>query len=85
MKNHFPAAKSQGTDIIDKAQSVNLDPRVLYEAVIDLSSEGLITANCINLAAGILLTDLGLPNYFFENIKKEEIQEINKLLGEIKE
>ncbi len=58
----------RGAEIIKKAESVGLDPRVLYEAVIDLSSQGLITANSINLAAGILLNDLGLPNYFFEHI-----------------
>ena len=61
---------TRGEDIIAKAESVGLDPRVLYEAVIDLSSEGLLTANCINLAAGILLEDLGLPRYFFEHIRK---------------
>jgi glutamate dehydrogenase len=61
---------TRGQDIIAKAESVGLDPRVLYEAVIDLSSEGLLTANCINLAAGILLEDLGLPRYFFEHIRK---------------
>lgn len=70
------ASFSRGTYIINKAQSVNLDTRVLYEAVIDLSSEGLITANAINLAAGILLEDLGLPNYFFQNIKKEPLKNL---------
>ena len=70
MENDLKCADyiSQGTYIINKAQSVNLDSKILYEAVIDLSSEGLITANCINMAAGILLDKLGLPNYFFENI-----------------
>jgi len=61
---------TRGEDIIAKAESVGLDPRVLYEAVIDLSSEGLLTANCINMAAGILLDDIGLPRYFFEHIRK---------------
>ena len=67
---------SQGTYIINKAQSVNLDPKILYEAVIDLSTEGLLTANCINMAAGILLDKLGLPNYFFENITKDSLKNI---------
>ncbi len=61
---------TKGADIIAKAESVGLDPRLLYEAVIDLSSDGLLTANCINMAAGILIEDLGLPNYFFEHIQK---------------
>jgi glutamate dehydrogenase len=62
--------RSKGAEIIAKAESVGLDLRVLYEAVIDLSSEGLLTANSLNLAAGILLHDLGLPRYFFQNIRK---------------
>jgi len=69
----FPTSYSsstRGADIIAKAESVGLDPRVLYEAVIDLSSEGLLTANCINMAAGILLEDIGLPRYFFQHIRK---------------
>lgn len=70
------AAGSKGSHIIDMAQQVNLDPRVLYEAVIDLASDGLITANAINMAAGILLEDLGLPNYFFENINRESLKHV---------
>ena len=71
---HLPL--SRGEDIINKAKSLKLDPSVLYEAVIDLTAEGLITANCINLAAGILLNDLGLPSYFFENIAKVSLEHI---------
>ncbi len=67
---------SQGTYIINKAQSVSLDPKILYEVVIDLSAEGLLTANCINMAAGILLDRLGLPNYFFQNITKDSLKSI---------
>ena len=67
---------SAGAYIIDKAKRVNLNPSLLYEAVIDLSSEGLITANCINQAAGILLDDLGFPVYFFETITKESLKGI---------
>ncbi len=67
------SSPSKGNYIIEKAESVGLDPRVLYEAVIDLSSEGLMTANCINLAAGIFLEDLGLPNYFFKVTKKKAL------------
>jgi len=75
----FPTSYSsstRGADIITKAESVGLDPRVLYEAVIDLSSEGLLTANCINMAAGILLEDIGLPRYFFEHIQKAALTHI---------
>ena len=67
---HYSSSSTRGAAIITKAESVGLDPRVLYEAVIDLSSEGLLTANCLNLAAGIFLQDLGLPRYFFQNIHR---------------
>ncbi|TKB26821.1 NADP-specific glutamate dehydrogenase GdhA [Desulfopila sp. IMCC35006] len=69
----IPEAITRGADIINKAQNVGLAPRMLYEAVIDLSSKGLITANCINMAAGILLQDLGLPLYFFQHIQKDSL------------
>ena len=67
---------STGTYIIKQAKLVNLDPSLLYEAVIDLSAQGLITADCINRAAGILLYDLGLPSYFFETITKDLLANI---------
>ena len=70
------AAVSAGSFIVSQAKHVNLNPSLLYEAVIDLSSEGLLTANCINRAAGILLNDLGLPPYFFETITKESLKHI---------
>ncbi|HCY85545.1 MAG TPA: NADP-specific glutamate dehydrogenase GdhA, partial [Desulfobacteraceae bacterium] len=67
---------SAGAAIITQAKRVNLNPSLLYESVIDLSSEGLITANCINRAAGILLNDLGLPHYFFETLTKDSLKHI---------
>jgi glutamate dehydrogenase len=67
---------SKGAEIIAKAESLGLDPGLLYEAVVDLSSDGLLTANCINMAAGILLEDLGLPKYFFENINKAPLSHL---------
>ena len=67
---------SEAGEIISKARNLNLDTRILYESVIDLASEGLVTAACINMAAGILLDDLGLPSYFFENIRKESLKHI---------
>ena len=76
MKNDLSYMGSVGGSIINKAISVNLDPKVLYKAVIDLASDGLVTATCINMAAGILLEDLGLPNYFFENITEYSLKNI---------
>ncbi|PIE57003.1 MAG: NADP-specific glutamate dehydrogenase GdhA [Desulfobulbus propionicus] len=69
-------ALTQGHLIISSAEKVGLDPRILYEAVIDLSAEGLLTASSINLAAGIFLQDLGLPRYFFTNIEKDSLKNI---------
>lgn len=68
-----PGFINQGADIINRAKNEGLDSRLLYEAVIGLSSKGLITANCINMAAGILLEDLGLPQYFFQHIQKDSL------------
>ena len=67
---------SAGLKIIQKASDVKLDISLLYESVIDLASEGLLTANTINQAAGILLNDLGLPDYFFETITKASLKNI---------
>lgn len=72
----LPPDISRSPHIIDRADALNLNIRILYEAVIDLSAQGLITAHCINLAAGILLNDLGLPSYFFENITTESLKQI---------
>jgi len=71
---------AEGKDIINAAQRVNLAPKLLYESVIDLSSQGLLTARCINMAALILLKELGIPNYFFQNIGVESLKH---LLGSI--
>lgn len=65
-----------GADIIAICESTGLDTRLLYEAVIDLTAEGLFTAGCINIGAGILLRDLGLPDYFFQNISRESLKHI---------
>jgi len=70
-----------GAEIINRAISVGLAPRVLYEAVIDLSSQGLMTANCINMAAGILLNDLGLPSYFFKHIQPAALSHLLQSIG----
>ncbi len=72
---------SNGAEIIITAENAGLDPRLLYEAVIDLSRDGLLTANCINFAAGILLKDLGLPVFFFNLIQKTELTQLLKSIA----
>ncbi|WP_020588807.1 NAD-glutamate dehydrogenase domain-containing protein [Desulfobacter curvatus] len=76
MKAPSTSTVSAGTYIISQAKRVNLNSSLLYQAVIDLSSQGLITADCINRAAGILLYDLALPSYFFETITKDFLTNI---------
>lgn len=68
--------RASGADIINMAQEIGLQPHLLYEAVIDLSTDGLLTAKCINHAAGILLRDLGLPSYFFSHIQKQSLAQL---------
>ncbi|MDX2440036.1 MAG: NAD-glutamate dehydrogenase [Desulfobacterales bacterium] len=67
---------SAGSKIIQKANEVKLDTSLLYETVIDLASEGLITASSINQAAWIFLNNLGLPGYYFETITKMSLKNI---------
>ena len=71
---HGALSVTRGSQIVELVEQVNLDIRGLYQAVIDLASEGLITSSAINMAAGILLKDLGLPNYFFENLQQTSLK-----------
>ncbi|MCM8816803.1 MAG: NAD-glutamate dehydrogenase, partial [Candidatus Omnitrophica bacterium] len=66
--------RSEISSIVQRAKSCGLDPSLLYECVIELTSEGLLTATCINAAVGILLTDLGLPAYFFRGLSKDSLK-----------
>ncbi|MEN6301560.1 MAG: NAD-glutamate dehydrogenase domain-containing protein [Armatimonadia bacterium] len=62
--------------VIDRAEAMGLETRLLYEAVIELASEGLLTSRCVNAAAGVVLTQLGLPEYFFRNISKDALKRV---------
>ena len=67
--------------IIKAVQDSGLDPQLYYEAVVELTDEGLLTAVCINAAATILLTELGLPRYFFRNISRAALKRILYFIG----
>ncbi|MCM8789275.1 MAG: NAD-glutamate dehydrogenase, partial [Candidatus Omnitrophica bacterium] len=69
------------SSIIEKAKKSGLEVSMLYECVIELSAEGLLTASCINAAAGILFTDLGLPGYFFRGLSKESLKTVLKTIA----
>ena len=67
--------------VLQLAQEAELNPRLLYEAVIELSNEGLLTAGCVNHAARILLTQLGLPAYFFRHISRDALKGTLRSIG----
>lgn len=67
--------------VIRLADQKGLSPHLLYEAVLELSNEGLMTAGCLNHAAGILLTDLGLPVYFFSHLSKDALKRMLRAIG----
>ena len=71
-----PVPVADSGSIIAQARDRGLDTSLLYESVIELASEGLLTAGAVNAAAGILLADLGLPNYFFGTISKEALKRV---------
>ncbi len=68
-------------DIGEKTQAAGLDVALLYGVVIELTNEGLLTAVCLNEAVGILVTDLGLSVYFFQNISKNALKNILRVIG----
>jgi glutamate dehydrogenase len=52
------------------AEEKELRSALLYETVLDLAREGMLTAPCIDAAAWVLLNDLGLPAYYFRTLSK---------------
>ena len=67
--------------VIRLADEKGLSPHMLYESVMELSDEGLMTAGCLNHAAETLLADLGLPEYFFRNISKDALKRVLQAIG----
>lgn len=70
-----------GAEIIKRATCAGLDLPLLYEAVIDITSQGMFTISNVNMAAGILLKELGLPTYFFWHIHKDSLVELLKAIA----
>jgi len=52
------------------AEERELKVALLYETVMELSGEGMLTAHCVEAAAWVLLEDLGLPPYYFVTLTK---------------
>ncbi|MEW6750105.1 MAG: NADP-specific glutamate dehydrogenase GdhA [Candidatus Latescibacterota bacterium] len=67
--------------VLEIARKVGLDPSLLYEAVIEVSNEGLLTAGCVNHAARLLLTQLGLPAYFFRHISRHALERVLRAIA----
>ena len=72
---------SASRSIVAMSREKGLDSALLYETVIELADEGLLTASCVNSAAGILLTQLGLPEYFFRNISKDALKRLLRTIA----
>ena len=70
-----------GAEIIKRAACAGLDLSLLYEAVTDITSQGMVTTRSVNMAAGILLKELGLPTYFFRHIHKDSLVELLKAIA----
>ncbi len=73
--------RMESSSIVAAAQAGGLEASVLYESVIELAGEGLLTAGCLNAAAGVLLTQLGLPQYFFRNVTKDALKRILRTIA----
>ena len=71
----------QAASITEQVRASGLDPGLLYEVVIESTDEGQLTAGCINAAAGILLMQLGLPEYFFRHISKDSLKRVLLAIG----
>ncbi len=67
--------------IIEVARQKGLAPALLYQAVIELAAEGLLTATCLDAAAWILLTQLGLPRYFFRNLSHDGLKRVLRAIA----
>lgn len=77
----LPAGCCDTASVIREAAEHSLDPAMLYESVIELANEGLMTAVGINAAASVLLTQLGLPAYFFRNISKDSLKRLLRTIA----
>ena len=73
--------RTESSSIIAAAEKGGLEASVLYESVIELANEGLLTAGCLNAAAGVLLTQLGLPQYFFRNVGKDSLKRVLRTIA----
>ncbi|MCK5802743.1 MAG: NAD-glutamate dehydrogenase, partial [Lentisphaeria bacterium] len=65
----------------ERAGKMGLDTNLLYESVIEIAEEGMLTAHSVNAAAQILLGELGLPEYCFQNIDADTLKSVLRVLA----
>ena len=70
-----------GRSIVDISREQGLDSALLYETIIELAGEGLLTATCLDAAACILLTQLGLPEYFFNTLSRDALKRVLRTIA----
>ena len=70
------SAADEDRSIVEVSRAKGLDTALLYEAIIELAGEGLLTATCLDAAAHILLRQLGLPEYFFKTLSKDALKRV---------
>ena len=79
---HRPSTKctklnsKESISIMTLARQSGLNGDFLAEVCFELAREGILTASCLEEASRILLSDLGLPEYFFRNLKKDSLREV---------
>ena len=69
-------AAATGRSLVDISRQKGLDSSLLYEAIIELAGEGLLTATALDAAGNILLTQLGLPGFFFDTLSKDALKRV---------
>ncbi|MFH1571515.1 MAG: NADP-specific glutamate dehydrogenase GdhA, partial [Gemmatimonadota bacterium] len=76
-----PHPAARGRSLVDIAREKGLDTALLYESIIELSGEGLLTATCLDAAARILLTQLGLTQYFYNSLSKDALKRVLRAIA----
>ena len=67
--------------LVDVARQRGLDSALLYETIIELAGEGLLTATCLDAAGNLLLTQLGLPEYYFNTLSADALKRVLRAIA----
>ena len=72
---------SASRSLADISRAKGLDSALLYESIIELAGEGLLTATCLDAAGNILLTQLGLSKSFFHSLSKDALKGVLRTIA----